>query len=133
MKINGKITILVNQDKTTIEVRDDASCITFLKVVLTPEQLSSALSRLMYTPCESVELTDDIKNVGKTMEHKTIEIEIPRVFDRSLDTAMLADMAQIEVDKEQEGWIVSDTFVSQNSFFTKDGKNMARCKVRRWV
>ena len=52
MKINGKITILINQEYTRIELRDDDASTTFVEIKLTPEQLSMALSRLAFTPCK---------------------------------------------------------------------------------
>lgn len=59
---NGKISLLVGQDYTTIELYDSVSCSTFVKVVLTNEQLASALSRLAHTPCKEVEVNGLEKN-----------------------------------------------------------------------
>ena len=51
MKIKGNISILINQEHTTIEIHDADASIKFLSIQLSPEQLSSALSRLSQVPC----------------------------------------------------------------------------------
>lgn len=131
MKINGKITILINREFTTIELIDDDSSITFAKIVLTPEQLSSALSRIACTECNMQ--VYGLEKIGKTMEHKQLEFELPRMNMSSMDAKELNEIAQKLLDKENEGWVSESYFGSQNTFFTKDGKPYARCTIRRWV
>jgi hypothetical protein len=36
------------------------------------------------------------------------------------------------VAKNRPGWIARTYFGSQNSFFTKNGKQYARCTIERW-
>lgn len=127
MKINGKITFLVGQEQTTIELIDDNASTTFAKITLTPEQLSSALSRIAYTECD-IEVFG-LDKLGKRMEHKKFDFEIPKDIDKK----ELVKLSQELIDKENEGWISDGYFSSQDSFFQKDGKNYARCMVRRWV
>jgi len=128
MKLNNpKITILFGSDSTTIELHDSPSSTTFLRVKLTPEQLSSALSRLSYTSCEAE--ISGVDRIGKTLEFKKIEFPLS-----SNGTHLLKDTAK----KEQynfisEGWESDCYFNSQDSFFTKDGIQHARVTVRRWV
>ena len=132
MKLNGKITILINTTHTTIELIDNDASITFARIVLTPEQLSSALSRLAYTECDMEVFALD--NVGKKMEHKKLEFKLPRLYMSSRDSDELANIAQNILDKDNEGWICSPYFASQDTFFySEEGEPYARCIVRRWV
>jgi len=131
MKINGKITILVNREQTTIELMDEDANTTFVRVVLTPDQLSSALSRLAYTDCE-MDLFG-LDRVGKKMEHKQFEFELPRKNMSSRDSEELSVIAQTILDNNNEGWITDTYFGSQDTFFTKNDKPYARCTIRRWV
>lgn len=129
MKIDGKITILIDQEKTTIEIADENANTTFVRVELTPEQLSSALSRLSNTDC-SVEVYV-LERVGKKHKVKEFIFEIPEDIKKD----KLSEFSQIMVDKEMpgEGWVSDGYFGSQNSFFNKDGKKYARCYIRRWI
>lgn len=129
MKINGSITFLINRDKTRIEIQDGDANITFISIELTPEQLSSALSRLACTPCESMEVRG-LQNVGKVYEYDTIVFEIPEGTPYGEQKKVA-----IEVSKEKcpEGWTPSEYFGSQNSFFYQDKKMFARCNISRWV
>jgi len=124
MKINGTISILINSDYTTIEIEDKDANTTFVKVRLTPEQLSMALSRLSYTPCEME--VHKLERVGKRHEHKSHEFEIPN----DVKNNELHNLALLSCEN---GWTPDNYFGSQNSFFTKDGKKYARCTIRRWV
>ena len=130
MKINGKITFLVGTEYTTIDIIDDDASTTFVKVKLTPEQLSSALSRLCYTDCE-VEV-NNLHKVGKKMEHKSFEMKIP-VGIQSTNINEVRLIFQNEVDKLNEGWISDGRFASQNSFFKKNDEYWARETIRRWI
>ena len=132
MKINGKISILINREFTTIELYDADSSTTFASIRLTSDQLSSALSRIAYTDC-SVEL-NGMDKVGKKMEWKSFEFELPRNYMSGRDNSEeLTNIAQSLLDKTKEGWVSENYFASQNTFFEKDGKPYARCTVRRWV
>lgn len=129
MKLEGKISILINRDFTTIEIRDDKANITFAKLKLTPELLSAALSRQMYVDCEI-----DVKGldiVGKIHQCIEYEFELPEWYDRFKHKG---NSLKDYVDKLlSDGWVCDNYFGSQNSFFTKDGKNMGRAIIRRWV
>ena len=59
MKLKGNLTILINRDYTIIEVKDTEASTTFLSIELTPEQLSTCLSRQAHVKCEL-----DIRGVG---------------------------------------------------------------------
>jgi hypothetical protein len=131
MKINGKITILVNREYTTIELIDDDAGITFARVKLTPEQLSAALSRIAYTSCD-MELIG-LEKIGKKMEYKQFEFELPRKGLSSQNAEELSGIAQKILNESNEGWIAENYFSSQKTFFSRDGKDYARCTIRRWV
>jgi hypothetical protein len=137
MKLKGKITILINQDETMIEIRDELSSITFLKITLTPEQLSSALSRLAMTSCKFE--TRGLELVGKKMEHKSFEFEIPTYITEkyninyNMPEEELQKYAQKLLDEEGEGYIAESYFQSQGSFFSKNGIQYARVIARRWI
>lgn len=128
MKLQGKITFLINPDGATIEIEDDKANTTFLTVNLTPSQLMACLSRQGYVDCEL-----DIKGldrVGKTHEAKEFTIEIPEKLNNS---SHQDDLQKIIQSQLTDGWIADGYFGSQNSFFRKDGKQYARCIIRRYV
>jgi hypothetical protein len=125
---DGRITFLINREETTIEIRDNIAGITFVRVKLTPKQLSSALSRIMYTECESVEV-ENLEKVGKVRESKKIEFEIPK-NTYSSDKELLKKLTD---EACPDGWIPDYYFNSQDSFYMKKGKRYARVIIRRWV
>ena len=131
-----KITILVREDHTTIELYDSTSALILFKIKLSPEQLSMALSRLHRTECEAEVFNLD--RAGKSMEMKMVEFEIDRKTYMSpqrtgLHEGLIA-LSNDHVRKELgEEWVSDNYFGSQNSFFTKGDKFFARCYARRWV
>jgi hypothetical protein len=125
INMKGSITFLPSQEGTTIKVRCESSKITFLEVTLTNDELASMMSRLANTSCDFE--VKGLDKVGKQMEHRVFEFEY---FDKSnieytCETAMGNDGL---VD-----WTSMHFYGSQNSFFTKDGKQMARTTIRRWI
>ena len=127
MKLKGKISILINREYTTIEIEDDNANARFLTIKLTPEQLSEALSRTMCVDCE-IEVKG-LEKVGKTHENKSFEFEIPKELASSRNENQLQTIVQSLLT---DGWISDGYFSSQNSFFVRDGQQMARCTIRRW-
>lgn len=128
MKLQGKITMLINQDYTTIQIEDPNAATTFCEVTLTPQQLSDILSRLACVNCE-LEL-HGLEKIGKKHECKSFEFEIePNETDRN-EAELLAFKANSLLS---DGWVADAYFGSQNSFFKRDGKQYARCTIRRWV
>lgn len=124
MKIKGSISLLINRDETTIELRDVDASVTFAKVTLTPEQLSTALSRLMYVPC--IINISQIDKIGKIHENRSFVFEIPKDLR---DDEKLQKIAQGLLT---DGWVAENYFGSQNSFFQRDGKYFATVTIRRW-
>lgn len=128
MKIQGKISILINRDETIIEIVDDNANTTFCVVKLTPAQLSMALSRQSLIDCE-VEV-HGLDRIGKTHENKMYEFEIPESLSSSKHEIELQEIAQSQL---HDGWKADRYFSSQNTFFKKDGKHFARVTIRRYV
>ena len=129
MKLKGKISILINREYTTIEVEDENANCTFLKINLTPEQLSMALSRQMSIDCELDIIGLD--KIGKRHENKKFAFAIPKTIRGSQYSKTLQTLAQ---SKLEDGWIADNYFGSQDSFYTgTDNTQYARCTIRRWI
>lgn len=126
---DGRITFLVGTDKTTIEIHDRSAGVMFVRIELTPEQLSSALSRLAWTPCEKMEVFG-LDKLGKTREVNVLVFEVPEGSEWN----KRKEIAIKEAERVcPEGWTVDKYFGSKDSFFTKDGKPYAQTFIRRWV
>lgn len=127
---NGKIDLFVNENGVTLNVYDTPSSIRFLTIKMTSEQFCAALGRLSYAPVLSIEI-DGLDKIGKKMEIDELIFPLDMGKDRYNDRENKA----IEQSKKHipEGWVSDDYFRSQNSFFTKDGKDFARVTIRRWV
>jgi len=129
MKIDGDITILVNDNGATIEITDRNANTTFAKAELTAKQWCQALSRLGHTRCKLN--VYGLDNVGKKHERKDFEFELPESLqDWDRDHELVADYAGKHAPK---GWKADRYFGSQTSFFDKDGRRWARCSIRRWI
>lgn len=128
MELKGKITILISREGTTIEIEDENSNTRFVKVFLTPEQLSAVLSRQASVECELKVVK--LERVGKKHENKSFEFEIDKEKASSSNTDELYEIAK---SKLSDGWIPDKYFSSQNSFYKKDGKQYANCTIRRWI
>jgi len=126
---DARITILVNQEYTTIELYDYVSGLTIVDIKLTAEQLSQALSRLGYTKCEAKILNAEMINKNMEMDKLSFEIgEIER-FKKGANK-LITEKALAACP---EGWIPDTSFNSQDTFFEKDGIKYARTTIRRWI
>ena len=127
MKIeNPKITMLINPDYTEIEITDSDANETIAKVKLTPEQLSTILSRQGYVNCECS--TGDLTRIGKKHENKYFYFEIT---DSKEDLTLACNEALFKQGMQE--WVPENYYQSQKSFFSKGGKDYARTVIRRWV
>jgi len=126
---DARLTLLVNEDQINIEVEDCAASTVFLRLKLTPEQFTRALSRQAFVKCDSGEVFH-LDRVGKKQEHKTLEFPLPK--DLGYGKRKEAASAAV-LERCPEGWIPDNYFSSQNSFFDKDGEPWARCTIRRYV
>jgi hypothetical protein len=128
MKINGKITLLFNSDGLHLEVRDEVAGIRFLEIYLDAEQTCQALGRLAYTKCKICDVYG-LDKVGKNEERMEYVFKMP--------PSTYKDRQQIAYDEAlrtcPEGWAPDHYFGARDSFFDKDGVEMARCTIRRWV
>ena len=132
MKLQGQISLLINQDSTTITIYDEMSSSTVCEVTLTPEQLSMALSRLGHTPCSLTVYEKTPERWGKTMENKNFTFVLPPELARvTRDSDALKNYAKTVAP---DGWVADAYFGSQNSFFTNENNEpCARMTIRRWV
>ena len=132
MKINASITILFREGGLHIEVEDRDASITFLELDLDAAQTCQALSRLGCTPVSACEV-EGLDRVGKKMEHKKLEFEVPKgtrwTHRKDSDQKLLKLMHK----HMPEGWVSDAYFQSQDSFFERDGKEWAQTTIRRWV
>ncbi len=126
--IDAAITILVNEETTTIELHDKTSGLQFARIQLTPAQFSRALGRGAYTSCQI-----DVCGLQHLNKNMVIEkLEFP--FDSS---NVKWEKRQTEASKAvipfiPEGWEADNYFGSKDSFFEKDGVKYARCTIRKW-
>lgn len=127
---NGKITILIGQEGTTIELRDGDACTVFATVKLTNDQLASAFSRLAGTSC-SIELRG-LDRVGKTHESQSFSFEINEEMERNNPALNQACLKALSLMGMSE-WVPDKHYGSQGSFFSQDGKRFARTTIRRWI
>jgi hypothetical protein len=127
---DGKITLLFNDEGMQIELYDSESAITFAHITLDKKETLQALSRLAHTTC-SIEL-HGLKNINKKLQIEHITFPMP-VCDYTEKKKIAFDLAKKFCAKNKPGWIPSEYFNSQDSFFYKKGVCMARCTIRRWV
>lgn len=133
MKHKAKITISRPQrgdgvKEIRIAVRDDAAGIWFLELKIDPSDFAECITGLASMPCEMT--FRGLENVGKVVERGTIEFKIPCEM-YSKDRKNMAIKAA--VGHTPQGWIASDYYGSQDSFFTKDDEPWARTSIHRWV
>jgi hypothetical protein len=126
---NPKISMLVNFDGTTIELFDSKSAKTFARVKLTNDQLASMLSRLHRTECQ-IEV-GNLELIDKQMEHQKFEFEINEQM-RTSKGALHQHCLKALINRNMSDWLPENTYGSQDSFFSKEGKYFARTVIRRW-
>ena len=123
------ITIRFRNDGMEIELHDRDASITFAEVTLTSKQVIQAFSGLGYTGCR-IDLKG-LEKVGRKMEHMVLEFLLPKVEKRHrMSDEELTCLAEAVLP---DGWASDNYFHSQNTFFSRDGKNWARTTMRRWV
>lgn len=135
--LNGRITFLIGQNETTIQIKDENSRVKFCEINMTPQQLSSALSRLAETECQIS--VGDLDKVGKTMEVSTIKLSVPQSLGTSRwelgkeELKELKKEIQNHLDAQKEGWVLTDNFESKGSFAEENGDLYVNATIRRWV
>ena len=131
MKINAKITLLINQDGLHLTMDDDDAVICFLDVRLTPQQTVEALSRLAHVPCECE--VRGLNLVGKKRLSQKLSFEFAAGHSYGEERQKLATSKAKEVCPE--GWKPDTYFGSQNSFsYNHDtGVTTAHTTAYKWV
>lgn len=125
--IEGRITILVNDNKVLVELRDELSRVKFAKVELTPSEFCRLLSRTVEIDC-TIDI-NGLEKVGKKLIISHLEFEMPDGgWGNREDTAR-----QLVVEKCPEGWEPDLYFGSRDNFFRRDNKNWVRATIRKWV
>lgn len=127
-KLKGKITILVGRERTTIEIRDDLSSENIVEVELTPEQLSEALSRMMYTECTINSTCQHPERIGKKMITKRITVRL----HESVNTYTQERLRVIADKNCPEDYVPDYYFNSQNTFTYEGDKLYLNYTVRTW-
>jgi hypothetical protein len=131
MKIKASLTIAIRDDEIWIQVEDRAASIRFLDITIGHTGFVRALGSLAYVPCEG-ELRD-LDRVGKRMEHKMFEFQMPDDWRRWNKDLARSEVGPALIAAGMEDWTPDARFSSQNSFFDRDDKPMARTRIRRWV
>lgn len=108
-----------------ITVKDCGSRVNFLTVEISYEDFTECLTGMSNVSC-SLE-THSLQHVGKIKEQDVLEFKMPSQGGGK-------DEARRELPKHTpEGWVASDYFGSQGSFFRVDGEQWARTSIARWV
>jgi len=128
MKLKGKISLLVGSELTRIEIEDANANIQFLRIKLTPEQLSRCLSRESMVDCEIEVAGLDL--IGKEHQNDKFTFEIPKELNSSRFSKELQELAN---SKLKNGWVADNYFSAQNSFSNKGDKYFAHVTIRRWI
>lgn len=131
--IKGKLTILINEDGTSIELLDEISHIRFAKVQVSPVEFQKALSRIAHVDCD-IELRG-VEFIGMKRESSNFMFAQPSWYDDKEDNyKQLAEYAQKILDKRGEGWIVQPYFGARDSFtFKNDGLIVVKANIYRFA
>lgn len=130
--MDGNITISrvycnMEDDYIEIRIRDDLSCEEFVTAKLSLATFATAITGLARAECK-IEL-HGLDRVGKKHEWRSLEFPMPKCdYKDRKSVAIVASQDYIP-----EGWTSDNYYGSQESFFRKDGVDMARVTIRRWV
>ena len=114
-------------EKISITVRDVDAKIAFLEIEIDLDEFTRCITGLSMAECEME--VYGLQNVGKKREYMDIVFEMPDVdYNKKLETAI-----RLAREAAPEGWESSVYFGSQDSFFTKDGKQYARTRASSCV
>ncbi len=133
MKHKAKLTITRpicgdGRKVISIQVEDADAGIRFLELEVPLDNFSECLTGLSFVECDMK--FRGLQNVGKKKERMPVTFQMPDHADYSNRKEVAKEIAQ---DQVPAGWLVSDYFDSQNSFFMKDGKEFARTNAVKWV
>lgn len=130
--VDGRITILIDRNETTVYLDDGKSRQRIVEIKLTPDQLSSALSRCDKTRCEITINEYSFCKLNKTKLTQRIIFEIPKDIEWKDKEKVAYDYA---LKNCPSNWIVDNYFRSQGSFFYdhKKEKQYAKAIIRKWI
>jgi len=136
--MKGSLTITIihnrqNEDSSYVEIqlRDKISSTDFATIKVSHTDFLRAMGRLANVPGElEVKALD---RVGKKMEYKLFEFQLPKEFKKFGDTKSRREAGELAAKICPKGWMPDTFFSSQSSFFLKDGVGWARATIRRWV
>lgn len=131
MTVDAKISILAGRECTTIEIKDSKAGITPVRIKLTPEQLSRALSREMHVECEECSFVG-LDNIGKKMVVDRVSIPTPFKERYGKDEAIL-DVVNEYIENNMPEWKADQYLGSQDSITRKDDIVYANVIIRKWV
>lgn len=128
MELKSKLTILIDEEYTTIEVKDEKSSQRVLSIKVSPLEFQKALARIACCDCDVYYNTKSFDKIGKTLEVKSFSFPLPECNFQNR-----RDIAKEEVLKIcPTGYIPDVSFSSQDSFTEKDGKKYAKTTIRTW-
>ena len=124
----NRTTSNIDEDYIRIEIIDELSRETIVSGKICLKDYAKLITGLSGVKMDYVH--GDLSHIGKKHENKTHVFETPDIAY----TEGRKDVAyKIAVETCPDGWEPDEYFGSRDSFFTKDGKNYARCTIRRWV
>ena len=116
-----------DRKKIKISIEDSDAIITFLDIEIDLADFAKCITGLGMVDCDME--VRGLENVGKKRESMPIVFEMPSVgWGMKRGTAV-----ELSQKAAPEGWTCSTYFGSQDSFFTKDGRDYARTTAYRWV
>lgn len=132
--MDGKITISKTTDNRNnkqirITIEDDASSINFVEGRMSLENFMEALTGLGFVDIDFE--VRGLENIGKTREHKTVEIALGDNvgYGEERYTIAIQKAKELEVD----GWVSQKYFNSQSSFFYAGDILFCRAGFVRYV
>ena len=131
MKIkNGKIRILVDRDKITLQIDDYTSKTRIAEIKMNPAEFAEALSRSL-SSCD-IEIFENSDKYNKIHQAKGFTFRMPagvRVGVESIKDLAYTRACQLC----PVGWTPDKYFGSRDSFFYKGDILWAKVTIRRWI
>lgn len=130
--MEGKLTILIGEESSRIEVVDSLSGIRFLSITLNPEQLSRLLSRegLVHVDMD----IRGLDRIGKKLEQKTVTLELPSYlcgYYNRKNTNKLKEYVDAHLS---DGWECRDYFGFKGAFGRNEqGNEVVNALCVRWL
>jgi len=120
-----------------ITITDDNAGVEFLEIGMSYSDFTKCITGQAYIPCEFE--TRGLENVGKVADRSEVIAPMAEHSWKERDV-VAAECIQIQLDiinsalpKDEPKWISNNYFGSQDTFFRKDGVNMVRTGLHRWL